>query len=59
MSKIKQWLKSWTINFGLLLQLAAVGQVYVDGFGNPFYTMVVGMIFIGLRFKTNEALEKK
>ena len=56
---IKKWFKSWTINFGLLLQLAAVFQVYVEGQGNPVYTMIVGMVIIALRFKTTQALEDK
>lgn len=56
---IKQWLKSWTINFGLLLQLAAVVQTYIDGWGNPLVTMIVGIIVIGLRFKTKQAVADK
>ena len=59
MNRIKQYLKSYTINFGLLLQLTAVFQVYIDGYGNPLATMMVGMIVIGLRFKTTESLNDK
>lgn len=59
MIKIKQWMKSWTINFGLLLQIAAGVQLYVDGLGNPAATMVVGVIIILLRFKTTKGLDKK
>ena len=59
MKKIKQYLKSWTINFGLLLQIAAVAQTYVDGLGNPLATMIVGVIVIGLRFKTTQPVSEK
>lgn len=59
MDKVKQWFKSWTINFGLLLQLAAVIQIFVEGQGNPVYTMIVGLVVIALRFKTTQAVEDK
>jgi len=58
-NKIKQYLKSWTINFGLLLQIAAVVQLYYEDIGNPFATMIVSVIVIGLRFKTTESLSEK
>lgn len=57
--KIKQYLKSFTINFGLLLQIAAALQFYYQDIGDPFATMVVGLIVIGLRFKTNSSLADK
>ena len=59
MNKIKQWLKSKTINFGLLLQIAAVAQIYVDSLDRAAYTAIVGVVIIILRAKTNEALEDK
>lgn len=57
--KIKQYLKSWTINFGLLLQITAALQFYYQDIGNPFATLIVSIIVIGLRFKTTEALSDK
>lgn len=58
-NKIKQYLKSWTINFGLLLQLVAGLQVYIDGLGNPAATMLIGFIVVGLRFKTTRPVSEK
>jgi len=57
--KIKQYLKSWTINFGILLQVAAALQLYYQDIGNPFATMLVSVVVIGLRFKTTEAVSEK
>lgn len=59
MKTLKQWIKSWTINFGLLLQMAAMVQVYYEDLGNPFATMVVGVVVIWLRFKTTQAVSEK
>ncbi len=59
MKKIKQWLKSWTINFGILLQVAAALQTYYENIGNPFATMIVSIIVIGLRFKTVKPVSEK
>ena len=58
-TRTKQYLSSWTINFGLLLQMMAVVQTYVDGLGNPLATMLVGIVVVALRFKTNNALHEK
>ncbi len=59
MKSIKQWLKSKTVNFGLLLQIAAVAQIYVDSLDRAALTAIVGIVVIVLRFKTSEALEDK
>lgn len=59
MSKIRQWLKSKTINFGLLLSIAAVVQVYIDSLNNALFTMLISVIVVILRFKTTEAVEDK
>ena len=59
MNKIKQWLKSKTINFGLLLQIAASIQIYADTLERAALTAAIGVIIIILRFKTNQALEDK
>ena len=56
---IRQWLKSWTIKFGLLLQIAAQVQVYYEDLGDPFATMLVSIIIIGLRFKTTQPVSEK
>ena len=56
---IAKYFKSWTINFGLLLQIAALLQGYYEDTGDPFATMVVGIVVIALRFKTTQALEDK
>ena len=57
--QIKQYFKSWTFNFALLLQLVAVGQVYVETMGNPLFTAIIGLIVVGLRFKTTQAINDK
>lgn len=59
MKKIKQWLKSKTIDFGLLLQIAGVVQLYADSLGNGMATMAIGIIVIILRAKTHESLADK
>jgi len=59
MKSIKQWLKSWTINFGLLLEIAGVIQIYVDSLEYGLATTFVGIVIIGLRFKTNQPLSDK
>ena len=59
LNKLKQYLKSWTINFGLLLQIAATVQTYYEGLGDPRATAIVGIIIILLRFKTNMTKEYK
>lgn len=59
MKTIKQWLKSWTINFGLLLQFVSAFQAYSEKYGDPLVTMIVGMIVIGLRFKTTKPVSEK
>ena len=59
MNRIKQWLKSKTINFGLLLEIAAVTQVYIDSLDRAALTAVIGVIVIVLRAKTNKALSDK
>ena len=58
-NKIKQYFKSWTINFGLLLQLVAVGQVYIGTLGNPLFTAIIGVVVVALRFKTTQAINDK
>ena len=50
---------SSTIQFGLLLQLAAVAQTYVETLGNPLFTMIIGMVIIVLRYKTTQSVEEK
>lgn len=57
--KIKQYLKSWTINFGLLLQVGAVVQTYVGTLGNPLLTSLIGVVIVLLRFKTTQAVGDK
>lgn len=59
MKSIKQWLKSKTINFGLLLEISGPIQIYVDSLEYGLATMAVGIIVIILRAKTNQALEDK
>lgn len=54
-----KYFKSWTINFGLLLQVAAMVQGYYEDMGDPLATMIVGIVVIALRFKTTQALEDK
>jgi len=56
---IKQICKSWTINFGLLLQVVAILQTYINGLGNPELTAGIGIIVILLRFKTTKAVHEK
>ena len=57
--QIKQYFKSWTINFGLILQLVAVAQVYVGTMGNPLFTAIIGVVVVALRFKTTQAINDK
>ncbi len=57
--KIKQWFKSWTINFALLLQIAVPIQVYLEQSGYAVATMIVSIIVIALRLKTTEAVHEK
>lgn len=57
--KIKNWYKSWSINYGLLVSLWGVAAVYVDTLNDPMFTMASGMIIIMLRFKTTQAVQDK
>ncbi len=59
MNKIKQYFKSWTINFGLLLQIGAVVQTYIGTLGNPLLTSLIGVVIILLRFKTTQPVGEK
>lgn len=66
MNKIKQWLKSWTVNYGLLLVIAGSLQQNFDYLktlvGEKNYGLlfvVVGIVVVVLRFKTTKALEDK
>jgi len=52
-------LKSKTINFGLILKVAGAVQIYVDSLEYGAATMIVGVIVIVLREKTNQALDDK
>lgn len=52
-------LKSKTINFGLLLKIAGIIQIYIGSLGYGLATMAIGIIVILLRFKTNEPLGDK
>ena len=56
---IKQYFKSWTFNFALILQLVAVVQVYVGTMGNPLFTAIIGIIVVALRFKTTQHINDK
>ncbi len=56
---IKQWFKSTTINFGLLLQITVPIQVYLEQSGYALATMIVSIIVIALRLKTTEAVHEK
>ncbi len=56
---VKQWFKSTTINFGLLLQITVPIQVYLEQSGYALATMVVSIIVIALRLKTTEAVHEK
>lgn len=55
----KKCLKSLTINFGLLLQVAGAVQIYAEDMGDPKLTMITGVIVILLRFKTNKPISDK
>ncbi len=57
--RVRQYFKSKTLNFALLLQMTAVVQIYVDGLGNPLATMIVGLIVAYLRFKTTQPVHEK
>lgn len=59
MDKIKQWLKSKTINFGLLLQFAVAYQLYVGTLDNALFTFFISVVVIYLRFKTTQPVDKK
>ncbi len=59
MKKIKQWLKSKTIRYGLLLSAMGVVQVYVVSLNTPILTMVAGLIVVWLRFKTVKPVGEK
>ncbi len=56
---VKQWFKSTTINFGLLLQITVPIQVYLEQSGYALATMIVSIIVIALRLKTTEAVHEK
>jgi len=66
MSKLKQWRKSWTINYGLLLVILGSLQQNFDylrkligeeNYGLAF--VAVGIVVVVLRFKTTTAVEDK
>ncbi len=57
--QVKQWFKSWTINFGLLLQITVPIQVYLEQSGYAAATAIVSVIVIVLRFKTKQAVHEK
>lgn len=59
MSKILQWLKSKTVWFALLLQLAPVVQEYYGAVSDPLGYMIIGMFVIGLRAVTDKPLSEK
>ena len=59
MHKLKQWFKSRTFSFGLMLSIMGAVQIYVDTLQDPIYTMIAGIIVILLRFQTVEAIEDK
>jgi len=58
-AKVRQWLKSRTVNYGLLLSMFGVMQVYIEGLNQPFYTMLAGMLVVYLRFKTTVPVSAK
>ena len=66
MSKLKKWMKSWTINYGLLLVILGSLQQNFDylrkligeeNYGLAF--VVIGVVVVVLRFKTTTAVEDK
>ena len=66
MSKLKKWMKSWTINYGLLLVILGSLQQKFDylrkligeeNYGLSF--VAVGVVVVVLRFKTTTAVEDK
>jgi len=66
MSKLKQWMKSWTINYGLLLVILGSLQQNFDylrkligeeNYGLSF--VAIGVVVVVLRFKTTTAVEDK
>ncbi len=59
MNWLKKRLKSKTVNFGLLLKIAGVVQIYIEQLGYGAATMIVGIIVILLREKTNQSLDDK
>jgi hypothetical protein len=59
MDKILPWLKSKTVWFAMLLQLAPVVQAYYGAVNDPFGYMVIGMFIIGLRAITTKPLSEK
>lgn len=56
---IRQWLKSKTINFGLLLQLVSAYQLYINQLDNALYTFLISTVVIYLRFKTTQPVDDK
>ncbi len=56
---IKQRLKSKTINFGLLLSMSSLIQLYFDQIGYGLASLIVGLIIIWLREQTTQALGDK
>ena len=63
---IKQWLKSWTINYGLLLVSLGSLEVNFSYLKNiipeKYYGLlfvVVGVLVVVLRFKTTTAVNNK
>lgn len=59
LATIKQWFKSKTINYGLLLTMMGVVSMYVETLNTPMFTMLSGLVVIMLRFMTTKPLSEK
>lgn len=66
LNKIKQYLKSWTINYGLVLMLVGSLEAnfqylknYIPDKWYGILLILVGLLVVVLRFKTTTSLKNK
>jgi TM2 domain-containing membrane protein YozV len=56
---IKQRVKSKTFNFGMLINMAGLIQLYLEQMGYGLATLIVGLIIIWLREQTKQPIDEK